>query len=132
MNMRFLAAIVILVATAFAATPNDLQKAKVVDVKKYDRGRIVDWYSRTPIYEDRPIYDITLELGGKQYVVRYIPGRNYYPDAWNPGQEIQVKQEKHRFFLMNGDHAVAANKVSKNECVPNPGYGTAVPVLPCP
>jgi hypothetical protein len=132
MYMKYVAVLLILVAGVFASTPNELQKAKVVDVKKYDRGRIVDWNTRTPIYEDRPIYDITIQVSGKQYIVRYIPGRDYYPDGWKPGLEVQVKQEKHRFFLMNGDRAVPLNKVSNNDCVPNPGYGTAVPVLPCP
>jgi hypothetical protein len=130
--MKQLAVFLILAISAIASFSQELLTAKVVEVKKYDRGRIVDWSGRAPIYEDRPVYDITIKVADKPYVVRYEAGKDYYPDAWKVGQDIQVKKQRGRFLLMTGDRAVPANIVSKNACVPNPGYGTAVPVLPCP
>jgi hypothetical protein len=130
--MRVLGILLMLVIGAFASSPQGLQTAKVVAVTKYDRGRIVNWTGRTPIYDDRPLYDITIKVADKPYIVRYEPGKDYYPDVWKVGQDIQIKKQRGRFLLMNGDRAVPANIVSKNNCVPNPGYGMAVPVLPCP
>jgi hypothetical protein len=131
--MKHLAALFLLVACAFAANPKEqLQKAKIVDVVKYDKGRIMYWTGMSPVFDRQPVYDITLQLDGRSYVVRYESIFGVYPESWKVGEEIQVKKERKRFVLINGDREIQANLVGKNACVPNPGYGTAVPVLPCP
>ncbi|MCI0348270.1 MAG: hypothetical protein L0Z53_02500 [Acidobacteriales bacterium] len=109
--------IVALLVTAFmfaaeepkteAAKTQDLKTAQVLAVKKYDRGRIVRWDGRVPIFDDLPFCDITLSLDGKKYVVRYESGTGYYPSRWKAGNEIQLRfTGKGKTNLLNGSEEV--------------------------
>ena len=132
---RTLIAIVVMAATLVAASGDDsLQKARVVSIKKYSQGRIVFWEGRTPIFDGNPVYDITLDWKGKNYVVRYESLTGYFPRAWQSGKDIQVKRERGRFLLYRGDEAVPAGEVSPNDCVPAYSSvisGSTTPQIPC-
>ena len=121
--MKYLTAIILLTAIGWAT--GDLQTAKVVAVKAYERGRVAYWEGRVPVYDDYPVYDITLALDGKKYLVRYESVTGYYPSSWSAGTEIKVRREgKGKFYLLNGSEEVAARVVSAQDCVPV--YGSAV------
>jgi hypothetical protein len=61
---------VLLVASS-AATDSGFTTAKVLAIKKHANGRIAYWESRVPIFDYYPVYDITLKVGDKKYMVRY-------------------------------------------------------------
>src|SRR5262245_17914011 len=105
------------VLTSFAAA-SEIIKAKVIDIKKYERGRISYWESHTPIYDENPVYDITIAVGTKTYIVRYNSLTGFYPRAWKVGNEINVKQERGAFVLLNGEEEVTARTVSEQDCIP--------------
>jgi hypothetical protein len=105
--------------------------AKVLSIREYENGRISYFTSKVPIYDGQPVYDITIGVGDKQYIVRYESGTGYYPAAWAIGREIQVKKERGRFILMNRQEEVPALIVSDHDCIPQPSYYTATPQLPC-
>ena len=132
---RTLIAIVVMATTLVAASLDDsLQKARVVSVKKYSQGRIAFWEGRTPVYDGNPVYDITLDWKGKNYVVRYESLTGYLPRAWESGKDIQVKRERGRFLLYRGDEAVPAREVSPHDCVPAYSSvisGSTTPQIPC-
>jgi hypothetical protein len=109
-------------ASAFAEEP--LLKAKVASVKEYKDGRISYWEGRTPIYDGRPFFDLTLIVGEKKYLVRYESETGYYPSAWKVGSEIQVKKQRGRFILMNRAEEVQARIVSESDCIEPTGPPT--------
>jgi hypothetical protein len=115
----------------------DLKTAQVVAVKNYDRGRIVRWEGRVPIFDDYPFYDISLLLDSKKYVVRYESMTGYYPSAWKPGSEIRVRLKgKGRMYLLNGSEEVVVGIFNNKaqQCVfPNspPITLTVGPQVPC-
>jgi hypothetical protein len=105
--------------------------AKVIAIKKYPNGRVVDWDRYVAIYDRYPVYDITLQVGEKNYIVRYESVSGYYPNAWNAGNTIQVKKERGRFLLSRGQEQIPAKVVSDHDCVPQPTRTQPVPQLPC-
>jgi hypothetical protein len=131
--MRYLAVVLIVcLVGGFAEAPEQVT-AKVLSIKKYKHGRVQFFAQQTPVYDESPVYDITLQLGDKSYIVRYEAGpRGYYPEAWALGKQIQIKRERGRFILMNGNKAVPARTVTGTDCIPQPNYEQAVPQLPCP
>lgn len=104
-------ALLLITALTFAAEDvktADLKTAQVVAVKDYDRGRIVRWEGRVPIFDDYPFYDITLSLDNKKYIVRYESVTGYYPSRWKAGNQIKVRLEgKGKMYLLNGTEEVA-------------------------
>ena len=115
----------------------DLKTAQVLAVKDYDRGRIVRWEGRVPIFDDYPFYDITLSLDNKKYVVRYESMTGYYPARWQVGNEVKVRLAgKGRMYLLNGSEEVAVGIFNNKaqQCVfPNspPITVTVGPQVPC-
>jgi len=133
--MKLTLTAIVIVATALLASAGDgLQKAKVVSVQKHAQGRIVFWEGRVPVFDGYPVYDITLDWKGKNYVVRYESLSGYFPAAWENGKDIQVKRERGRFILYKGDEAVPAREVNPNDCVPAysaVAVGSTTPQIPC-
>ena len=117
-----------------ASDEQSLQSAKILSIQKHPQGRINHWEGRVPIFDGQPVYDITLLWNHRKYVVRYESLTGYYPKAWEPGKEIQVKRERGRFLLYRGDEAVPAREVGSHDCVPSsspPTPAPATPQVPC-
>jgi hypothetical protein len=83
-----------------------LQTAKVLGVQAHPEGRPFDYVnnaSLTQIYDDYPYYDITLQAGDKQYVVRYDNMGGYYPSAWKPGSEVNIHKDDGGISILRYD-----------------------------
>src|SRR4051794_12491602 len=121
----------------FGGAPPVVEKARVVAVKNYSRGRIAYWEGRVPIYDEYPFFDISLAVGSKKYTVRYESLTGYYPSAWQKGSEIDVKsQGRGAMILMNGSEEVTAEIVNSRaqDCVYSSGPPTVAvigPQVPC-
>jgi hypothetical protein len=126
-----------LLVASLVHAASDVKTAKVLAVKAYDRGRIVFWEGRVPIYDGYPFYDITLVLDQKKYVVRYESMTGYYPSSWKAGREIKVRLGgKGKMFLLNGEEEVLALIYNGHlqDCVPSTGRPTNIgpgPQVPC-
>jgi len=90
-----------------AQADENLQIAKVVEVQEHPEGRPFDYVNESSslarIYDNYPYYDITLQLGDKRYVVRYENMGGYYPAAWRPGNEVKVRIEHGRAYILRYD-----------------------------
>lgn len=129
--MKLVASLLLLCTVfAFTETPQE-STAKVVDIKKYPQGRITYWDRYVPIYDGYPVYDITLKVDDKSYIVRYESGTGYYPAAWAVGNDLQVKKKSGQFLLKNREQDVPARIVSKDDCIPQPSRNFSLPQLPC-
>jgi hypothetical protein len=116
------------------ALASEITTAQVISVKKYDRGRIGYWEGNVPIYDDRPVYDITIKVAQKNYTVRYESYSGYYPSAWKVGSEIKIRKERGQFVLLDGEEEVTARTVSPHDCNPSsvrPSGWTSTTELPC-
>jgi hypothetical protein len=84
-----------------------LQTGNIVSVEKHGEGRAFDWVrgglALIPVYDHYPFYAITVQVGGKNYVVRYETQTDYYPAAWEPGSPIQVRLGHGRLYLLRYD-----------------------------
>lgn len=84
-----------------------LQTGNILSVEKHGEGRAFDWVrgglASIPVYDHYPFYDITIQLSGKNYVVRYETQTDYYPAAWKPGSPIKVRLGHGRLYLLRYD-----------------------------
>jgi len=83
-----------------------LETAKVIDVIEHPEGRPFDYVhesSLVPIYDGYPFYEITFQVGNKTYLVRYENMGGYYPTAWKPGNEVKVKIDDGRAYILRYD-----------------------------
>jgi hypothetical protein len=89
------------------ATISRLQTGNILSVEKHGEGRAFDWVrgglALIPVYDHYGFYDLTIQLSGKNYVVRYESQTGYYPAAWKPGNPIQVRQGHGRLYLLRYD-----------------------------
>ncbi|HEV3206441.1 MAG TPA: hypothetical protein VGZ28_05770 [Terriglobales bacterium] len=136
MGRAVISMVILLLVTSFSSA-DDLQTARVLAVKAHENGRIAFWEGRTPIYDGYPLYDITLLIGQKKYVVRYESLTGFYPSAWKAGREIQVRiQGKGKIYLINGEEEVLAGiyNARAQDCVLPTGPSAvrgAGPQVPC-
>jgi hypothetical protein len=95
----------------------NLQSAKVVDLQAHPEGRPFDYINNSSleqIYDDYPYYDITLQVGDKQYVVRYDNMGGYYPSAWRPGSEVKIRKDDGRISILRYDGVLVPVGVLKS------------------
>jgi hypothetical protein len=89
------------------ATISGLQTGNILSVEKHGEGRAFDWVrgglALIPVYDHYAFYNITIQLSGKNYGVRYETPTGYYPAAWKPGNPIQVRQGHGRLYLLRYD-----------------------------
>ena len=88
-------------------TISGLQTGNILSVEKHGEGRAFDWVrgglALIPVYDHYAFYNITIQLSGKNYGVRYETPTGYYPAAWKPGNPIQVRQGHGRLYLLRYD-----------------------------
>jgi hypothetical protein len=99
-----------------APAGSELQNAKIISVQAHEEGRAFDWVARgaIPIYDRYPFYDLSLDMSGAHYTVRYEAQTGYFPAAWKPGNGIQVRVAHGRLFLLRYDgEEVAANIIRR-------------------
>jgi hypothetical protein len=93
----------------------NLQTAKVVGVQAHPEGRPFDYVndssSLAQIYDDYPYYDITLQVGGKKFVVRYDNMGGYFPSAWKPGNEVKVREDAGRLYILRYDGVLVSTGI---------------------
>jgi len=81
-----------------------LQSGTVASVQEHPEGRVFDIvWPLTPIYDDYPYYDITIQTPERTYVVRYESMGGYYPSGWQTGKQIKFRQEKGQLLLLRYD-----------------------------
>ena len=94
---------ILLLAIAAPALPEpDWQSGTIQAIEDHANGRIVFWENKgtLPIYDGYPYYDIAIQLGNTEYVVRYEGLGDYFPSAWQVGKSVKVRLADHRMYLV--------------------------------
>jgi hypothetical protein len=81
------------------------QAARIVDVQKKSRDRVLYYLVNTPVTQDEPYYEVSVRLSGTVYVAEYTPfhAAESLPADWSPGAAVQVRLAGHRLFLVRPD-----------------------------
>jgi len=86
----------------FCAVEKAYEAGKIVDMQQKANTRILYYQVNTPITEDEPYFEVSVQIKDTTYVGDYTPRRlkNAIPEEWNvPPVEVRVRLEKHSMFL---------------------------------
>jgi len=83
------------------AVERPYQTGKIVDVQRKVDTRILYNLVNTPVTEDDPYYEISVQLGSTVYrgLNRPRTKADTLPQDWKPGVEVQVKVEGRHFYV---------------------------------
>jgi len=75
---------------------------RIVDVEKKARERVLYYLVNTPVTQDDPYYELSLQQSNWLYVAEYTPrhAADSLPEDWKPGTEVQIKlADKHHAWV---------------------------------
>jgi hypothetical protein len=87
-------------AILFAAeTP--YQTGKIVDIQQKIQSRVLYYQVDTPVTQDDPYYEISVQVNNVIYTGDYSPrhSADTLPADWKTGADIRIRPEKHYIFL---------------------------------
>jgi hypothetical protein len=83
------------------AVEKPYQAGKIVDAEQKANTRVLYYLVNTPVTEDDPYYEVSVQIGDK--VFRGIHTPRYkaekLPEDWKPNADVQVRVDGHLFFL---------------------------------
>jgi len=102
-----------------AQTPNNsasvrYQTAKLVEIQKMVRRDPRMWEHDIPvIFTEVETYRMRLQSDGGTYTVEYTPQvqPGYFPTAWVPGGEIEVRMEGRKMFLKAAGNVEVSSQI---------------------
>jgi hypothetical protein len=87
---------------ALRAAEKQYQAGRILTVEKKFHTRVLYYLVNTPITQDDPYYEISLQLGNVQYLAEYTPrhAADELPDGWIDDTEVQMKFTDKRHVLV--------------------------------
>jgi len=84
------------------AVERQYQNGKIVNIEQKHTTRVLYWQVDTPITQDDPYYEFSVQLGDTVYMSKYTPlhASDTLPDEWSvPGATVQARLEGHHLYL---------------------------------
>ncbi len=84
------------------AAEKQYEKGRIVTVEKKARERVLYYLVNTPVTQDDPYYELSLQQSNWLYLAEYTPrhAADSLPDEWKPGTEVQMKlADKHHAWV---------------------------------
>ncbi len=110
------------------AAEKPYQTGKIVDVQQKVDTRILYYLVNTPITQDDPYYEVSVQLGDTIYRGVHTPRHrgDRLPEDWKPEAEVQARIDGHHLYVKrpNGpevEFAIAKRRLAK------PGTEAATP-----
>ncbi|HTR67191.1 MAG TPA: hypothetical protein VMH85_15540 [Terriglobales bacterium] len=98
-----LSAMILIVSAlaALAATSKTYETARILDLEQKAHERVLYYLVNTPVTQDDPYYEITLQLKDTIYTGEYTPrhAADTLPAEWITDAPVKVRMEKHSMFL---------------------------------
>jgi len=93
--------LLVLLASCSFAAENPSVVGKIVDVQHKVHTRTLYYVVNTPITQDDPYFEISVQIKDKIYTGEHAPrhAADTLPDEWESEAEVQVRLEKHVMFL---------------------------------
>ena len=84
------------------AAEKPYETGRIIDVEKKSHERILYYLVNTPVTQDDPYYQLSLQLNNSVYVAEYTPrhAADSLPDDWRSGTEVQMKLSDKRHMWM--------------------------------
>ncbi len=75
---------------------------RLVDVQKKTRDRVLYYLVNTPVTQEEPYYEVSVQVQNTVYVAEYTPlhASESLPQDWVTGAEVQVRIAGHRLYLI--------------------------------
>jgi len=69
------------------------EKGQIAEVEKKAHTGVLYYLVNTPVTQDDPYYEVSVQLKGALYLTEYTPrhAADSLPEDWKPGTEIQAK-----------------------------------------
>ena len=103
---RILASAALLVLLSFSsrlyAAEKQYEPGRIVTVEKKFRERVLYYLVNTPITQDDPYYEVTLQLGNLALLTEFTPrhAADDLPDGWTDNAKVQIKvTDKHHVWV---------------------------------
>ena len=83
------------------AVEKPYQEGKIVDIQQKSETRVLYYLVNTPITQDDPYYEVSVELNHVVYVGQYTPrhSADSLPEDLKIDSPVDVKLEKRRMYL---------------------------------
>jgi hypothetical protein len=88
-------------ASILFAVEKPYEAGKIVDIESKVNTRVLYYLGNTPITQDDPYYDVSVEVKNIVYVGEYTPrhSADTLPLGWDLQAPVQVRVEKHSLFV---------------------------------
>ena len=75
--------------------------AKILDIQEKARTRVLYYLVNTPVTQDDPYFEVSVQLKDTVYLAEYTPihRKDTLPDDWKVDTVVQARVEKHYLFL---------------------------------
>jgi hypothetical protein len=101
--MASAALLAVLISTAgLFAAEKQYEKGQIAEVEKKAHTRVLYYLVNTPVTQDDPYYEVSLQLKDALYVTEYTPrhAADSLPDEWKAGAEVQARlTDKHHMSV---------------------------------
>ena len=103
---RILSSAALLVLLSFSsrlyAAEKQYEPGRIVTVEKKFHERVLYYLVNTPITQDDPYYEITLQVGNLALLTEFTPrhAADDLPDGWTDNAQVQIKvSDKHHVWV---------------------------------
>ncbi len=114
------------------AAEKQYEKGRIVTVEKKARERVLYYLVNTPVTQDDPYYELSLQQSNWLYLAEYTPrhAADSLPDEWKPGTEVQMKlADKHHAWVKGpGGYELQLTVVKRVPVTGDMAAPNAVPV----
>lgn len=107
---------VIFLPLALNAAESAYQVGRIVNIQQKTRSRVLYYQVDTPITQDDPYYEISVQFKNVVYTGEYTPrhAADTLPDDWKTGTDIKIRLEKHYMFLVRPEGREMQLRLIKN------------------
>jgi len=98
------------------AAENAYQVSKIVNIQQKTRSRVLYYQVDTPVTQDDPYYEISVQLKNVIYTGEYTPrhAADTLPEDWKTGTDLKIRLEKHYIFLERSEGREMQLRLVKN------------------
>ena len=114
----------VLLAVALAAgaqaVERPYQSGKIVDVQRKIETRVLYYLVNTPVTQDDPYYEVSVQLGNTVYRGVYKPRHENetLPEEWKAKAEVQVKVEGRHLYVKRPNGTEVEFAIAKRTAAP--------------
>ena len=110
------------------AADKPLATGRIVDVQRKANTRVLYYLVNTPVTQDDPYYEVSVQLGNTVYRGVHTPKHkgDALPEQWKPAADVQARVDGKVFYIKRPDGSEMEFTIAKR-IVEKPGSGNAPP-----